>query len=216
MKKTDFTLYVAMFDLNEEKEIEKFKLKSVEEVQQKIRSYGLREDRVYLCCLTPIKDDEPTFVEIVVSENLAIIRDFIESYEIEYDLLCPKIAVHLQMYESYEDAYAVALDMREGNKLCYVDNKAALEFNEQTQSFRIGQSEKELDTDGFKTLAIFKSTKEAENVSDYLRATTRLMGVENITYAELLQKTEELTDFLLANDKSKVLPTLNINNDLNN
>ena len=214
MKKTDFTLYVAMSDLNEEKEIEKFKLKSVEEVQQKIRSYGLREDRVYLLCMTPLKDDEPTFVEIIVTENLAIIKDFIESYEIEYDLLCPKIAVHLQMYESYEDAYAVALDMREGNILCYVDNKAALEFNEETQSFRIGQSERELETDGFKLLAIFRNTNEAESVSDYLRVTTRLMGIESITYAELLKKTDDLTQFLLANDKSKVLPTININNDL--
>ena len=87
MKTTDFTLYVAMSDLNENKQIEKFKLKSVYEVQQKIRSYGLREDRVYLLCMTPLEDDEPTFVEIIVTENLAIIKDFIESYEIEYDLL---------------------------------------------------------------------------------------------------------------------------------
>ena len=197
MKTTDFTLYVAMSDLNENKEIEKFKLKSVEEVQQKIRSYGLREDRVYLLCMTPLEDDEPTFVEIIVTENLAIIKDFIESYEIEYDLLAPKIAIHLQMYESYEDAYAVALDMREGNTLCYSENLAALEFNEETQSFRIGESE--LDTEGFKTLAILKNTKNAENVADYLRVTTKLMGVKNISFDDLKQKVDDLIHFISAN-----------------
>jgi hypothetical protein len=46
-----------------------------------------------------------------------LILESIELIEEGTDL--PNLDIHVQEYESYEDAYEVALDMREENKLCY-------------------------------------------------------------------------------------------------
>lgn len=193
MKK--YKLYLALSDLSEQKEIEEFEFDSIDELTHKILNHkGLPEDRVYLCAVHDVDEDATT--EILVTESYPLMREFIETIDDLPLTLCP-LTVHIQMYESYEDAYAVALDMREGNPLCYMDNLAALEFNEETQTFRIG--EKELDTEGFKTLAILKNIKNAENVADYLRVSTKLMGVKNISFDDLKQKVDDLIHFISAN-----------------
>jgi hypothetical protein len=194
----DYKLYLALSDLSEQKEIEQFEFNDIDELTHKILNHkGLAENRVYLCAVHDIDEDES--LEILVTENYPLMREFIETIDDLPLTICP-LTVHIQMYESYEDAYAVALDMREGNPLCYIENLAALEFNEETQSFRIGESE--LDTEGFKTLAILKNTKEAENVADYLRVTTKLMGVKNISYDDLQEKVDDLIQFMSANNKN--------------
>jgi len=55
--------------------------------------------------------ENPIFQEIVITENIFEIINFIK--RIESDVL------FIQEYQSYEDAYAVALDMREPNQKCY-------------------------------------------------------------------------------------------------
>jgi len=191
----NYKLYLALSDLSEQKEIEQFEFNDIDELLHKILNHkGLAEDRVYLCAIHDIDEDES--LEILVTESYPLMRDFIDSFDLNVNIF--PLSIHVQMYESYEDAYAVALDMREGSPLCYIDNKAALEFNEETQSFRIGESK--LDTEGFKTLAILKNTKEAENVADYLRVTTKLMGVKNISFDDLQEKVDDLIQFMSANN----------------
>ncbi|MFZ4648946.1 MAG: hypothetical protein ACOYMB_04980 [Patescibacteria group bacterium] len=195
----NYKLYLALSDLTEQKEIEQFEFYDIDDLTHKILNHkGMPEDRVYLCAIHDIDEDES--LEILVTESYPLMRDFIESFDLNVNIF--PLSIHVQMYESYEDAYAVALDMREGSPLCYIDNKAALEFNEETQSFRIGESEKELDTEGFKTLAILKNIKEAENIVDYLKVTTKLMGVKNISYDDLQEKVDDLIQFMSANNKN--------------
>lgn len=56
--------------------------------------------------------------EIFVHESLLLIDCLIvDEYLISTDLGCRTI--HLHLYDTYEDAYSVALYMREGNPLCY-------------------------------------------------------------------------------------------------
>lgn len=70
---------------------------------------------VYLfSCTEMFGEREDT--EIFVTENLSLINEVISTKELEFSFC---IDFHLQEYESFEDAYAVALSMREGNPLCY-------------------------------------------------------------------------------------------------
>lgn len=55
--------------------------------------------------------ENPIFQEIVITENIFEIINFIQRIESE--------VLFIQEYQSYEDAYAVALDMRETNPKCY-------------------------------------------------------------------------------------------------
>tara|TARA_B110000211_G_C13989893_1_gene513484 strand:+ start:585 stop:911 length:327 start_codon:yes stop_codon:yes gene_type:complete len=56
--------------------------------------------------------------EIYIHESLLLIDCLIaDQYLISNDLGCRKI--HLHLYDTFEDAYNVALYMREGNPLCY-------------------------------------------------------------------------------------------------
>ena len=55
--------------------------------------------------------ENPIFQEIVITENIFEIINFIK--RIESDLL------FIQEYQSYEDAYEVALGMRETNPKCF-------------------------------------------------------------------------------------------------
>jgi hypothetical protein len=51
--------------------------------------------------------------EIIITENISILVNAFLSNILQGNTL------HLQEYQTYEDAYAVALDMREGNPKCY-------------------------------------------------------------------------------------------------
>jgi hypothetical protein len=59
--------------------------------------------------------------EILITENVQILIKAVEnSY---FNLLWNSLQnFFVQEYETYEDAYKVALDMREGNPKCYNDN----------------------------------------------------------------------------------------------
>jgi hypothetical protein len=55
--------------------------------------------------------------EIFIHESLSIISGLIlDQYLLEGD---ENETIHLHEYPTYEDAYKVATDMREGNPLCY-------------------------------------------------------------------------------------------------
>ena len=69
------------------------------------------KDRVWL--LTNGAGDYLENSEIIVSENLQFISSTL------MDLSDFYTEFFLQEYATYESAYAVSLDMREGNKLCY-------------------------------------------------------------------------------------------------
>jgi hypothetical protein len=119
MKK--YKLYLALSDLTENKEIEQFEFDYIDDLTHKILNHkGMPEDRVYLCAIHDFNEDEST--EILVTESYLAIRNFIESIE-EIMMGEFPITIHVQMYESYEDAYAVALDIRESNALCYNKSK---------------------------------------------------------------------------------------------
>lgn len=52
--------------------------------------------------------------EIVITESIDFIRTILNHFDFkELEI----IELHIHEYESYDDAYAVAYDMREGNKL---------------------------------------------------------------------------------------------------
>jgi len=63
------------------------------------------------CCKSPIfiTEDSSEFISLI-SHSPSFYEEFVDTY-------------FLQEYESYEDAYSVALDMREPNELCYNKNK---------------------------------------------------------------------------------------------
>lgn len=74
-------------------------------------------DRVYLFTHEwPDKDDlEQT--EIYVTEKIGLVADLItQAHYFGYDMIP---AFHLQEYDSYEEAYKVALNMKELSPLCY-------------------------------------------------------------------------------------------------
>jgi hypothetical protein len=51
--------------------------------------------------------------EIIITENISILLNAFLNNIVQGNIL------HLHEYQSYEDAYAVALDMRESNPKCY-------------------------------------------------------------------------------------------------
>ena len=73
------------------------------------------QSRVYLLTHNEILEGSEDF-EVFVSEQLSLIYEIISNEEIAF-YICNDF--YLQEYESFEDAYSVALSMREGNPLCY-------------------------------------------------------------------------------------------------
>jgi hypothetical protein len=65
-------------------------------------------------------EDEPERAEVVVSNKPAVILDAYKKFvgPCEGDGF-PCKTLHLQEYESFEQAYMVALSLREGHPLCY-------------------------------------------------------------------------------------------------
>ena len=115
----NYNLYLALSDLSENKEIEQFELDYIDDIMHKITSQDFPNNRVFLCSTHDINEDSTT--EILVTQSIDLIHMHLESIDLTVNNY--PLTVHVQMYESYEDAYAVALGMREPNALCYNKNK---------------------------------------------------------------------------------------------
>lgn len=108
---------IIHFDIKERAEEMVIEATSIEDAQHRLNCFGLPESTVYLLS---IEDSSctPHLDEILITESLPMMRSFIESFDDNY-CIDGAMVIHLQSYESYEDAYSVALGMREPNKLCY-------------------------------------------------------------------------------------------------
>jgi hypothetical protein len=96
------TLHLAIYD----GDIEKLEFNSKVELLDFIK-----ELKSFNCIWLLTNDGEKG--ELIVTENIETIM-----ISIEYNL-CFYNVLYLQEYQTYEDAYAVALDMRDGNPKCY-------------------------------------------------------------------------------------------------
>jgi len=89
-------------------------------VSHSLGKNGLK-DKVFLLAFEQDSDQINNYAnstEILVTENLDIMRSFVETYfDCRDDGSC--INVYLQEYDTYEDAIKVQLEMRETNKYCY-------------------------------------------------------------------------------------------------
>jgi hypothetical protein len=56
--------------------------------------------------------------EILITENLQTLIDSVKNNYFNLHWNSPQV-FHVHEYQTYEDAYKVALDMREGNPKCY-------------------------------------------------------------------------------------------------
>ena len=91
-----------------------YEFKTIKELQSFIESvlypFKMENDRVYLV----VMEDE-----VIITENALFV---IELFERKFNSVYPYYEgqpIFIQEYPSYEDAYAVALDMKEENPLCY-------------------------------------------------------------------------------------------------
>ena len=80
-------------------------------ITHKLNSYGLA-DKVFLLAL-----DDGYELELIVTENYGTMCCFIEGYIQE--MMSNDLVISLHEYDSYQDAYKVALDMKEESPLCY-------------------------------------------------------------------------------------------------
>ncbi len=80
-------------------------------ITHKLNSYGLA-DKVFLLAL-----DDGYELELIVTENYGTMCYFIEGYIQE--MMSNDLTISLHEYDSYEEAYKVALDMKEESPLCY-------------------------------------------------------------------------------------------------
>lgn len=71
----------------------------------------LHELKMFDCVWLATENGELS--EILITENLTTLIKWIENDFMNLE------TIFIQEYQSYEDAYAVALDMREGNAKCY-------------------------------------------------------------------------------------------------
>jgi hypothetical protein len=113
--------YASIDQWMSETDIEKLKFKTSKALQRWItlniaceRPYGI----VYL--LTTNSDENESNTDIFIFEKSYKVVSLFKNIEAHLNSLHQK-DVFLQEYKTYEDAYAVALDMREGNELCYND-----------------------------------------------------------------------------------------------
>jgi hypothetical protein len=98
------TLHLAIYD-GEPKEL-KFK------TFLDLRDYVLMlKDFDCIWLITNGDQDKPQNQEIVITENIIVLVKYIDAFKSN--------VYFIQQYQSYEDAYRVALDMRETNSKCY-------------------------------------------------------------------------------------------------
>lgn len=86
-------------------------------VELKTDENSKENDRVFLFTYNDINSDDSSNSECFVTERIGLIADLLkQNYFFGFDLLSD---FHLHEYDSFEDAYLVARDMKEGNALCY-------------------------------------------------------------------------------------------------
>jgi len=113
----NYELHYAPLELNGD--IEKFETKVynnlVDAVKQRM-CYDLM-DVVFLLAFEP---ENKKYAEIVITENLSFIVELFEGGLFgDLDLSIDVQRVFIQEYKSYEEAYKVALNMKEESPLCY-------------------------------------------------------------------------------------------------
>jgi len=83
----------------------------------KIRVHGWADGKVYLISIHN-ENEEPHTTEIFITESVPMARYFVEDWFMTYEDVGDIIA-HVMECDSYEDAYATALGMREIQPNCY-------------------------------------------------------------------------------------------------
>ena len=92
-------------------DVKRFELRSTNELLDYLEKFK-QYDRVWLC------SGKSPESEIVITQSIDVILQAIahDNWDVS---LTRNSELHIHEYESYEDAYKVALDMREGNEKCY-------------------------------------------------------------------------------------------------
>ena len=92
-------------------DVGKFELNSTNELLDYLEKFK-QYDRVWLC------SGKSPNTEIVITESIEVVQQAIahDNWDVSLE---KNSELHIHEYGSYEDAYKVALDMREGNSKCY-------------------------------------------------------------------------------------------------
>jgi hypothetical protein len=110
-KGIDLSQGIEEFIINSNKELESF-VKSICKNDEGETVYLYTDDCDY------VDDSDNHHMTIIVTAKPFDMLNRVKSF----DMYESEAIIHIQEYESFESAYAVALDMREIGKLCY-DNK---------------------------------------------------------------------------------------------
>ena len=123
----NYKLHYAPLDLNGQ-DIQELSFDSAKEISLFISSIilpaKLHSDRVYVCTFPQdeiIVSENPFFILSLFENNSFYLHNYATSIvdnNGEISIALPN-EYFLQEYETYEEAYKVALDMREPNPLCY-------------------------------------------------------------------------------------------------
>ena len=115
----EYTLHFAELPIDED--IQQFKFKHFRELRKKVFDLlnPKTNDRIYLYTI----DGQRT--PILIHENPRHIIDSMNGLMLGEIELMEERHFFIQEYETYEDAFKVALDMHEPNELCYENNKLA-------------------------------------------------------------------------------------------
>jgi hypothetical protein len=82
-----------------------------------LNKFNTKEQNVvFLFALETYNDKDSV---LIVTHNFHIIHDMINHYFKEWDIADDDPEVFIQQYSSYEEAYRVALSMKETHPLCY-------------------------------------------------------------------------------------------------
>lgn len=101
-------------------EVVKIKLKTGQDFINFLYGVMAKDDENTVYLFTSNYGIDPEDENNEHSREIYIESDFYIIYEIVLQNLdYSDTIIHLQEYESFQDAYKVALDMRESNKLCY-------------------------------------------------------------------------------------------------
>lgn len=123
---TEITLHYATKNLDLDVDIPVFKFKSLKDLHDFIENKVIKDDTteggykksntVYIFTFDMF-GKEPEESEIFITERIGLISDiFKQAYFFGLDLVR---VFYLQEYSSYEEAYFVALSMREKSPMCY-------------------------------------------------------------------------------------------------
>jgi hypothetical protein len=86
-------------------------------LSHKLNVCGWADEKVFLLSIHDNNDESHT-TEILVTESIPMARYFVDDWFMTY-AHSTNIVAHIMDFDSYEDAYAVALGMREIQPNCY-------------------------------------------------------------------------------------------------